>query len=193
MPHLTYCEKCAPIIEQSAGCCNCSYPFSICARCAIIWRMNPENEPNLHVIERLFDAYPGEPSSNLMEGFTYQECEVGIGLCAGSLLEGCPNFSNGEDDYVQAIRKGLQANGVVPYGDNYNAALPKMIQFRNDIHQQWREERLLWIKKRIASRRILRYLIARFGTALNLHDYLWQPGGVVMNKDCSKFNIKKND
>jgi len=51
------------------------------------------------------------------------------------------------------------------------------------MEAEWEKEKITVlsnIRKKIAARKILRYLSNRFGDAQNLHEFLWAPGGPVM-------------
>lgn len=77
--------------------------------------------------------------------------------------------------------------------DAHKVLLSAFWEFTND--EQYREIRgevakhfatydelkLENIAKKIAARKILRYLHGRFGNAQGLHEYIWRPGGPIMN------------
>lgn len=82
--------------------------------------------------------------------------------------------SHREDVAIQLLLQGaLKVKGNTPLLQSV------MTVFVNDRKQRLKLEEL---KKKIAARKILRYLKRRFENGKALHDYLWSPGGVMMNR-----------
>lgn len=52
--------------------------------------------------------------------------------------------------------------------------------------ERYKAEKLNAIKKKIAARRIWRFLHTRFENGRQLHEFLWKPSGPIMNRDYEK-------
>jgi len=81
---------------------------------------------------------------------------------------------------VDAVRKAQQRGGEYSFSIEDGAVIFRVISF---LLEHYREPRMEKIRKKIAARKILRWMTNKVGTGKGLHDFLWSPGGPMMDTE----------
>lgn len=178
-PILPLCPTCEPIVRSQAG--RFTRTYNLCNDCQYIRKFNPPSTVDLEILKTLFDCSTygcfDWGCYTRMPFFTSAlEQDIAIGLCMGPDFYHT-DFSFDRARYFRDIKNNPKE--AIWYQNGFEKA--------NRYKERFFPDKILErIRKRMAARRILRFMTKKFGSADGLHAHLWKPGGPVMNRDCHK-------